>query len=191
MKTFIYTLSHPITNEVRYVGKTTNIKRRYYDHVYRQSKTYKGNWINSLLKEGLKPVMNIIEECTDNWSEREQYWITQFTNLTNGTSGGETFVMTEAVKEKLRLANTGKNNPNYGKTASEETKKKLSLVHKDKVISQEHKEKLRSAITTKRACLIDGKHYNSIREATIKLGLTWATIQYRLRNDKCTTYTYI
>lgn len=78
MITFIYVLRCPITNEIRYVGKTNNPLQRFKAHnnKARDVNTYKRNWINSLRKEGLKPVFEIIEECSiDIWKEREKYWI--------------------------------------------------------------------------------------------------------------------
>ena len=68
MEIYIYTLSHPITNEVRYVGKTINIKRRYKQHLYDKRTSHKSSWVQSLIKEKLKPTLTIIETCTpDNW----------------------------------------------------------------------------------------------------------------------------
>ena len=33
MKTFIYSLTDPITNQIRYVGKTVNLEQRLYNHI--------------------------------------------------------------------------------------------------------------------------------------------------------------
>ena len=45
MEYIIYTLSDD--HGVRYIGKTKNIKYRYYRHIYesKNGKTYKENWI--------------------------------------------------------------------------------------------------------------------------------------------------
>ena len=32
-KYFIYTLAHPITGEIKYIGKTNNLKRRFNQHL--------------------------------------------------------------------------------------------------------------------------------------------------------------
>lgn len=96
--TFIYTLSDPITKEVRYIGKTNNLKRRLSAHVSRARKTnsnsHKNNWVRKILNEGNKPLIEILEEVpTDNWEEYEIYWIEQFKNwgfrLLNTCEGGE------------------------------------------------------------------------------------------------------
>lgn len=117
MKTYIYTLSHPQTGEIRYVGKTTNLKRRTYQHFNikickKLGNKHLGNWLLSILNSGFKPLLEIIEECTDNWIESEQYWIEQFKhwgfNLLNVTKGGEGF----------------------GHKHSEESKRKMSLIQK-------------------------------------------------------------
>ncbi len=96
---YIYTLSHPITNEVRYIGKTINIKRRLKQHLYDKRQTsHKSSWIISLKDSGLKPVLTVIEECCDeNWEDREKFWITQYNNLTNikvGGNGGDDYKRT-------------------------------------------------------------------------------------------------
>jgi len=94
MKIFIYTLSHPTTNEIRYVGKTGNLKNRLTSHLSasKSSNSHVGRWIKSILPIGL-PIIDIIEECDENsWEEREIYWISfykeQGLNLCNIQKGG-------------------------------------------------------------------------------------------------------
>jgi group I intron endonuclease len=94
---YIYGLINPITKELRYVGKTNNLKIRlqgHKDETKRGVKSHKNNWIKGLLKEGLNPEIIIIDEIeSDDWSWLEIYWISQFKtwgfNLTNATDGGE------------------------------------------------------------------------------------------------------
>lgn len=116
---FIYSLNDPITNEIRYIGKTGNIEDRYKRHLQKcyldkyDKNTHKSNWIKSLLKMGLKPILNIIQECnTENVNELEVYWISKFKKdgikLTNSSMGGEVGVdwtgkhHTNESKEKIR-----------------------------------------------------------------------------------------
>jgi predicted GIY-YIG superfamily endonuclease len=96
MKVYIYTLEHPVTKEVRYIGKTKNPKERFHNHCNRlhNEHTHKRNWINSLRNQGLKPKMNILDEVTESeWKYWEKFWIEQFRqwgfNLVNHTSGGD------------------------------------------------------------------------------------------------------
>jgi hypothetical protein len=93
---YIYSLEHPLTGEVRYIGKTKNLKMRFKNHCNKlhNEKSHKRNWINSLRKEKLRPVMKIVDEVSElDWKYWEKYWIEQFRqwgfNLVNHTSGGE------------------------------------------------------------------------------------------------------
>lgn len=91
---YIYILIDPLTNDIRYVGKTTNLARRLNAHINRakQNKYHSARWINSLIQKDLKPIMTTIEECNeDNWEEREIYWISYYRklfDLTNILDGG-------------------------------------------------------------------------------------------------------
>ena len=52
----IYTLSNPLTNEIRYIGKTSQkLEKRLDNHLYNKSKTYCKSWIQSLINNNLKP----------------------------------------------------------------------------------------------------------------------------------------
>lgn len=92
----IYTLTDPITNEVRYVGKSQNPKKRLYEHIgesKRKCNTEKHFWINYLLSKGYKPVIDVVEECDNSEAEFfEIFYISLFKswgfNLTNKTIGG-------------------------------------------------------------------------------------------------------
>lgn len=189
MKTYIYTLEHPETNEIRYVGKTTNIKRRYHQHTNLKmtlsSTTHLNNWLKSLLKENKKPIIKILEECVENWQEREIYWIAQFKawgfNLCNHTKGGEghSFKHTEEAKRKLSESHKGKKRSQEttlkietakkkliqerGYYHSEETRKKISLAIKGKKFSKEHIDKLKTPIY----CPEDNLYFDSVGEAVI------------------------
>lgn len=94
--TNIYTLRDPITNEIRYVGKTNNISERYKAHLNkaRKHQIHKKNWINSLKNKGLKPIIEIIDIVPiTEWIFWEKYWISQMKtwgfNLINYTEGGD------------------------------------------------------------------------------------------------------
>jgi predicted GIY-YIG superfamily endonuclease len=69
-KTFIYTLKDPITDEIKYVGKSDDPKSRLVEHLKKSkyTKTYKNNWIISLLDKDLKPILEILDVVdVDNW----------------------------------------------------------------------------------------------------------------------------
>ena len=170
---YIYALSHPITNEVRYIGKTINIKRRYKQHLYdKRTKSYKSSWIISLKSLGLKPIMTIIEECNDvNWEDREIYWIQQYDNLTNtqkGGNGGDDYrrYIPEESIEKIRQANIGK------------------------VLSEEHKNKIGDSVPS-RKIKICGIEYKSIMDASRKLNIKKSTIFFRINNLNNKDYYYL
>lgn len=86
--------------KIRYIGKTVNIKARLYGHIS-ESKKHNGNrhvlnWIFVLLKNGEKPILEIIEITNEeHWEERERYWISYYKsigcslcNLADGGIGG-------------------------------------------------------------------------------------------------------
>ena len=97
--TFIYTLEHPTTGEIRYVGKSNNPKTRLNSHIWdskQQEKTYKNDWVKSLLNQNLKPLITILDEIpTSEWRFWEMHYIALFKSwglrLVNGTDGGDGF----------------------------------------------------------------------------------------------------
>ncbi len=122
--TNIYILIDPITNKVRYVGKANNISQRYRAHLNRARKhqIHKKNWIESLKREGLKPIIEVIDEVPINeWIFWETYWISQFKawgfDLINYTNGGDgcTFGNQTSFKKGHTVW--------LGKNHSDETKK--------------------------------------------------------------------
>ena len=94
--TNIYILIDPRTNEVRYVGKANNVSQRYKAHLNRARKhqTHKKNWLEQLRREGLKPIIEVIDVVLiDEWQYWEIYWISQMKqwgfNLLNCSNGGD------------------------------------------------------------------------------------------------------
>lgn len=96
---YIYTLSDPRTGQVRYVGKTFDLRGRLYQHLHdvvRGVNTKKTAWIKSLLKLGFKPLIESVEtypdSCVSDWEEAERFWIETFSfygfKLVNLDSGG-------------------------------------------------------------------------------------------------------
>lgn len=91
----IYALVDPRTDEIRYIGRSTNVKRRFNEHMEKRETTAVGNWKYKLLTMGLKPILKMIEEIEDRscLKEREIYWIAhgreQGWDLLNLTDGGD------------------------------------------------------------------------------------------------------
>lgn len=84
MQITIYTLSHPITGEIRYVGRTINLlswRKAQHNHQAKRGHTsYRNNWIRSLHKQELRPAIEALEVLYCSWEEGiklEEYWIHQ------------------------------------------------------------------------------------------------------------------
>lgn len=100
MTNYIYILKDPISDEVRYVGKSNNpenrLKKHMSDYSLIESWTAKNKWLLNLKNNNLFPVMEIIDSTElDNINELEIKWIKYYhdlgLNLTNGTDGGDGF----------------------------------------------------------------------------------------------------
>lgn len=90
---YLYTLANPLTNEIRYIGKTISLQKRYSRHYHDNSNNKKCSWIKSLKSKGLKPKLEVLEIVNkDEWEFWEEYWICQLrawgVNLTNIDNGG-------------------------------------------------------------------------------------------------------
>jgi hypothetical protein len=88
MKTKIYTLVDPITNQVRYVGITEGtLHNRLLGHLKeaRARKEFNPNrkhkWINSLLSTGIPPVILLIDEVDSDPEWWEVWWMEYLTSL--------------------------------------------------------------------------------------------------------------
>jgi len=93
---FIYGLVDPLTKLVRYVGKSVVPYKRYSQHIkiVESAKRRKQRWINSLLRENVKPLLIILEVTRDQeWQKYEKKWIKfcrdKRLDLTNHTDGGD------------------------------------------------------------------------------------------------------
>ncbi len=134
--TFIYSLCEKGTDNIRYIGKTNNIKTRIRTHIknYKKERDHKNNWIQSVLKRGGEIEISIIDEVDKNdWKFWEKYWISQFKtwnyNLTNATEGGEgQDFYSKETREKMRVSNSGEKSPN--------SKKVLQLSKEGKIIKE-------------------------------------------------------
>ena len=95
MKYYIYTLKCPITEAIRYIGKTNNISKRYSAHLNNKAKNYKNSWVKSLIKQDLLPKIEILQEFIneEDCYNAEIFWIKEFRDrnyrLTNLRAGGK------------------------------------------------------------------------------------------------------
>lgn len=106
-KVKIYALIDPITLEIRYIGKTIrSLYDRFYQHFSNlKENTYKCNWIKSLRKRGLRPIIELIEEVEfEEWENMEKFYISYFRyigcDLTNHAEGGSGYVESKAKNVK-------------------------------------------------------------------------------------------
>ena len=129
-ETIIYGLIDPRTNQCRYIGKTTQKLLKRLQHHIRESKHAKHHracWIKGLIIDGTTPEIFEIERIAidENWKEAESFWISYFKflgqKLVNRTSGGEGV---------------------DGLIHTDKSKKLMSVSHKGKILSKEHKDSI-------------------------------------------------
>lgn len=190
-KTYIYTLSDSIGN-IRYIGKTDNPKRRLKEHIYESKNTPKNHrhyWILSLLNNNEIPKLEILDCVNHNeWDFWEKHYISLIKswgfNLTNQTEGGDSGLgmlgkkHKEETKEKIKIANSGKNHYNFGKKLSKEHKEKLSNSlsgNKNPFFGKKHSEKTLNEFRKKILQYdLNGnfiKEWDSIKDAEVNLNI--------------------
>lgn len=143
MKTFLYALKCPFSGKIRYIGKSDDPYGRRLRHCTTRAMTHKWCWIESLRRQGKKPVLEIL--CSVNKSDW-QFWERKFIagfkqaglDLVNGTEGGDGVVPTPETREKMGRANRGRK-------ASVSTREKLRVAHlgQSRPCSEETKQKMR------------------------------------------------
>lgn len=144
--TYIYVLIDPRTEEIRYVGKTVNPYKRFYKHYSEHETNYKSRWIEQLRKLDLKPRMEIIEAvATENWQEREIYWIAELraqgcrlTNVTTGGEGCNGYVASEEARRKISARTKGRK-------LTDEQRRKLGIASKGRIAGSKNP---RAVLTT-------------------------------------------
>ena len=145
---YIYALTDPRTEAIRYVGWAYDPVRRLDEHISKcyKEQNHKACWIRSLVSSGIYPELVILSENTGDWASSERGWIAFFratgADLTNGTDGGEGAagaVLSEETKRKISAAR-------LGTKASEATRRTLSLSHKGLKRSVEHCRSLSAAL---------------------------------------------
>ena len=136
----IYGIVDPITNQLRYIGQTSNfVKRRSAHHrlsMKHTNNTHVYNWLRSLYNNSITPEFIILEECKkEELDELEIFYINYFKmigcNLTNCTVGGASrrgYKQTLATKQNISIKMKG-NNWNLGKVIPIEIRNKMSLSH--------------------------------------------------------------
>lgn len=148
---YIYALCEPDTNVIRYIGKSTNPRRRLLNHMNDNGKCHRTNWLQSLKRRGKVPGLMIIERIEIfkeddgsvpqwDWQWSERYWIALGRHLgwplVNGTDGGD------GVKGLSAEARSRISSAWIGRKHSEETKKKIGERSKGRKHTDEHKSRI-------------------------------------------------
>ena len=142
-------------NGKKYIGYAVNIPARWKEHKRSLKKNYHNNiylqhaW-NKYGKENFK--FWIVEKYPPKeeiLKLMEIYFIEYYNsfidngygyNMTKGGDGRFGFIPSDGIKKIMSEKMSGKNNPNYGKTVSDEQKQKISNTLKGRIIPAKEKE---------------------------------------------------
>ena len=137
MNIYIYCLKDPDTYEIKYIGKTISLDRRFKEHlqIHRNRRSKKNSWIISLINKGLQPIMEVVEICSkDNWEVRECYWIQYYIdlgfNLKNTQKGGGRLEYVFSKESRDKMSKSSK--LRWSKYPSKNGKKVLSKSESEK-----------------------------------------------------------
>lgn len=185
----IYGLIDPLTQQLRYVGKTTfTLQRRLREHLTQTSlkaHTHKNHWLKSLLKLELKPEIFELETLPlSELNEAEcwhiSYWKGLGCCLTNGTSGGDgNHGFSPETRARMGAVHIG-NKYNLGLKRTPAQRSRMAVAHLGLKHAPEVTEKVVSQL---RKAIVDqwGGKYAGIGIAARKLGLDDSAISKVVR----------
>lgn len=134
----IYGLIDPITNELRYIGQTSNLKVRYTRHlknaIFHNKQTYVYCWIRKLIDVYKVNPEVIIIDIVENYDYWEEFYISYYKSigckLTNLAIGGKSrgnFKHSKEHKQKMSNLFKGRKPWNTGLKLSDGHKEKIKL----------------------------------------------------------------
>jgi hypothetical protein len=144
MEIFIYGLTDPRNGQIRYIGKTVNVKKRLWFHIYGSRNfledSHKSRWIRQLLAVGLSPGIVVLTTTEkENWEQEERRWIAD-------------------NKEKLLLTNVSAGGEGVDAPRTEQWRKRISQALKGRTYSPETIERMRLAQLAKRGKFCKNGH---------------------------------
>jgi group I intron endonuclease len=197
----IYKITSP-TNKV-YIGQSKDIKLRFYYYSIKSCKSQRKLY-HSLKKHGVdNHIFEVVEECDiEQLNERERHYqdlydVTSSNGLNLVLQGAneKRKIISDEMKKKISIANSGERNGMYGKKQPEEAKQaRRNYKHTPeslKIISDSS----RGGNNPNAKLVIDlstGIFYDCVGDAAFVLGLQRDTLKQRLngRRGNKTTYRY-
>lgn len=138
--TYIYILIDPITNEVKYVGKTDYPNNRLKGHIKDVNRKkcknqHKKAWIKNLLNLNSPPIFYVVDIVKfEEWTFWEQHYISLYkswgfnlVNKTNGGDGGGVEHLTTEHKNKIGKALKGRISNRKGAKLTDIQKNEISF----------------------------------------------------------------
>lgn len=134
----VYLVQNKI-NGKKYFGQSMNVEHRLYEHKYNiKHNNHLKNAINNYGIDNF--IFKLYVACKPQYMNRIEKLLIRVNDTTNsekgynkdsgGTSG---YQFSDDIKQKISIANSGKNHHMYGKHHSEETKRKISEAHKGRI----------------------------------------------------------
>ena len=205
---YIYIITNMVNNKI-YIGQTiTTIEQRFKEHC-RPSKnsTLIDKAINKYGKENFKVEFLCETNSLDELNKLEIFYIKEYNamdrnvgyNLCIGGNNTKGYRHRKDSREKMSKFRmgifAGNKNPFYGKHHSDETKKKLSDLHKGKKLSEEHKAHLRMTSPNKVSviCTTTGESFESVSDAARKYNIEVTHISRVCKGKRksCKGYTFV
>jgi hypothetical protein len=196
----IYGLLDPRTGELRYVGRTRQaLQRRLLHHLQSKDQTHRTAWIQSLVRDGVRPEIILIEEVPVLESPAaERRWIANYRSagarLVNCTDGGEgcllgnrtTFrpgrIVPKTVREKISRTTRGRP-PNHVLTDASRAKMSAVKIGKKRGPTPDHvrRKQRESQLGQKRGPLSDDHRQLLSR---IRSGKPWSAARRRAEDAR-------
>jgi group I intron endonuclease len=192
----VYKIVNLVNGKI-YIGKSLRLKYRWKQHLWKlKNKTHANKHLQSAFDKytNVNFWFEILEYCSkENVCEREMFYINKHQSYNpkfgyNKTKGGEGLKATDEIKQKI-------SNSLKGKPASEAKKENCRKAQTGLKRSKEHKENISKALKHPISQYdLQGtfiKNWDSIREASNKLGFCESVISRCVNSKRKTAYKFI